>query len=1766
MQSDDLHSQKKPAARAGWQNLLVFGLLCLVLVFGASFRLVGSDWDEGRHLHPDERFLSMVLSSIEPVKSPAEYFNSDISSLNPGNRGYDFFVYGTLPIFIIRYVGEWTAQTSYDAITYLGRLLSAMAELGTILLVFLIGFKLYDKWVGLLAAAFYAFAVLPIQQAHFMTVDTFTNLFGMTTVLAVVLISQRKTQLAAFEAGSPWRSKAAEIWPYLFFGLALGAATASKINAAALALLLPAVEAVRYFHTPPEQRPRQFSITWKLVLTAALVSLVTFRLGQPYAFKGPGFFNIGFNPEWLSGMQSLRAQSAGEVDFPPALQWARRPWSFSLENLLLWGLGLPFGLTAVFAFLAMGCRAIKAREHWHLPLWGWTAFYFLWQSLSWVKSMRYQLLIYPLLALITAWGIISLIRRVQPGCLFKKIVPVKWLRGLGVVLLIVSLGGAAAWSFAFTRIYTRPHSRIAATEWIYENIPGPLNLVMTTSEGGTFQQLPYRANDFLDAGKTAHFSFQADEDGLLKEFTIPSVTDLTQTAADTLFTASVRAPDSPIQIVSLPALAQLPQPVLGVSTSNALTFYFDPPVAVTAGSHYVVQVNHNSPSAQMYLSGVPTVRLENSAGETSLIYLPKIVETIQPDHSYSMEVSVLTPGAITAVNLPYVLDQAREPGEKTLKITLLQVGQDAQSAVSGQISSTFLEAGDGRGTAYTIPLAQPLLIEERGNVYVNLEMTAGEGQIAISSVAPALETSWDDALPVAKDGYVPYSDSGGIFRGDLNLELYWQDDQSKLSRFEEILSQADYLFISSNRQWGTIPRVPERYPLTTEYYRSLMGCPEALDVVSCYNVALPGMYQGSLGFELVYAGTSFPNLGSLQFNDQFAEEAFSVYDHPKTLIFRKTADFDIDTVQSILGAIDLTSVVNLTARQADDYKVGKGSAANQLMLSADELARQRAGGTWAEIFDRQSWVNQHQAAAVLVFYLFGLLMGLAVFPLVRMVFPGLDDQGYPVSRLIGFLLMAVASLWLGSAGVSLSRTFLAALSATIALTGLVVGWFTRAELAKALRENWKKYLLAEVVGILAFAMFLWIRYQNPDLWHPWRGGEKPMDFSYLNAVIKSSTLPAYDPWFAGGFINYYYFGQLMMGLIIKLLGVVPAVAYNIILPLWYSMLIMAAYSFGWNLYRGIHKPTGSESARQHLFGPEFWAGIFTAALLAFLGNLGTVKVLVDGLKALGAAGQAASGVGLFKEIGWIFSGLIQVIRKVPLPVPQGSWYWNPSRTIPGDPITEFPFFTYLYADLHAHLIAMPFVVLAALWGLSVIRAKGRWGKPTKFDLPALALGLFVGALIIGALKPTNTWDYYTFLVLNLCALAYVGWTYWPAVQIPRIKLWPWLQKAALPLGSLLLLALLSRLLYLPFNQNFYPGFSQIGLWSGDRTPLASYLTHWGLILFILVFWFAWETYQWMAVTPMETVRAWLKYKNMLVVGACFAAVLLLGLVAAKVVVALLVIPLGLWALFLLTRPGQPDAKRYAFFMIGTALLLTLVVEMVYLVGDIGRMNVVFKLYLQAWILFTLGLGTGFVSLWNDQRKWTQRTQILFQLPALLLITGALLFPLMGTLDKINDRMDPTAAHTLDGMAYMASSTYVTNGITMDLGEDYRAIMWMQEHISGSPVILEAQAYEYQWGNRFTIYTGLPAVVGWNYHQRQQRAILRSEVVQQRVDGVNAFYLSQDEKFVSDYLKRYDVRYIIVGQLERATYSPAGLDKFIALEGILWDEVYRDGSTSIYAVR
>ena len=182
-----------------------------------------------------------------------------------------------------------------------------------------------------------------------------------------------------------------------------------------------------------------------------------------------------------------------------------------------------------------------------------------------------------------------------------------------------------------------------------------------------------------------------------------------------------------------------------------------------------------------------------------------------------------------------------------------------------------------------------------------------------------------------------------------------------------------------------------------------------------------------------------------------------------------------------------------------------------------------------------------------------------------------------------------------------------------------------------------------------------------------------------------------------------------------------------------------------------------------------------------------------------------------------------------------------------------------------------------------------------------------------------------------------------------------------------------------------------------------------------------------------------------------------------------------------------------------------------------------------------------------------------------MLVSAALFTVLGTADKIRDRMVSEAPRSLDGMAYMPYATYYDVGEQMALVEDYHAIRWMQENIEGSPVIIEGQAYEYRWGNRYTIYTGLLGVVGWNWHQRQQRAVLRSNIVQERVDAVNAFYMLEDPLFAVNFIQKHDIQYIVLGQLERNYYPGAGLEKFALYEGQLWEEVYRYGDTIIYKV-
>jgi len=519
---------------------------------------------------------------------------------------------------------------------------------------------------------------------------------------------------------------------------------------------------------------------------------------------------------------------------------------------------------------------------------------------------------------------------------------------------------------------------------------------------------------------------------------------------------------------------------------------------------------------------------------------------------------------------------------------------------------------------------------------------------------------------------------------------------------------------------------------------------------------------------------------------------------------------------------------------------------------------------------------------------------------------------------------------------------------------------------------------------------------------------------------------------------------------------------------------------------------------------------------------------------------------------WAISGLKLIFQGGTLPIGPGDWYWDPSRVVPpgpGNAITEFPLFTFIYSDLHAHMLVMPIALLAISWALAVLAGRARW--PNRLSA---GLGIAIGGLIIGAAYPTNLSDAYTYLLIGVIALAYSIWRYAEVGSITK--------RIALTLGAVIALYLLSKYMYLPYRIWYSQAYSALDPWNGPFTPLASYFTHWGLLLFIVVSWLTWETREWMAQTPLSALRK-LKPYQLLIEGALiFLALAMLVLQYKGTSVGWIALPIAAWAGVLLLNPKITDAKRFVLFLIGTAMFITILVEVVVVRGDIGRQNTIFKFYLQAWFMLTVSAGAALAWVLPAFFRWLPGWRIFWQSVMIFLVAGAAMFTFTGASGKIRDRWIVDAPRTLDAMTFMNYANYDDFGQRLDLSEDYRAIRWVQDNVQDSPVIVEANCPEYRWCTRFTVYTGLPGVVGWNFHQRQQRAFTSTQV-EDRVAAIGNFYNSVDIDFTRTFLKTYDVKYIIVGQLERAEYTPEGIAKFEQYDGKYWKSVYHDGSTVIY---
>ena len=250
-------------------------------------------------------------------------------------------------------------------------------------------------------------------------------------------------------------------------------------------------------------------------------------------------------------------------------------------------------------------------------------------------------------------------------------------------------------------------------------------------------------------------------------------------------------------------------------------------------------------------------------------------------------------------------------------------------------------------------------------------------------------------------------------------------------------------------------------------------------------------------------------------------------------------------------------------------------------------------------------------------------------------------------------------------------------------------------------------------------------------------------------------------------------------------------------------------------------------------------------------------------------------------------------------------------------------------------------------------------------------------------------------------------------------------------------------------------------------------------------------------------------------------------------------------------------------MTAMAALIAFGVDFVTVQGDIGRMNTLFKYYLEVWVL--LAIAAAYL-LWRLGTSWLPQIRPAIAaawLTVLALLIGAsLIYTALGARDRLADRFADLPP-TLDGAAYMTAARHWERDTIFPLVWDYHAIRWLQDNAEGSPVVLEAHMEQYRWGARIAKYTGLPTILGWPWHQTQQRYAYRDQV-DQRARDIRRAYETVDPGTALAILQRYGVTYIIVGQLERLNYPAAGLAKFEAMAqaGIL-RKVYDHGETAIF---
>ncbi len=462
-------------------------LLISILILAASFRLQNLKWDNGQHLHPDERFLVMVNNDTTIPSNFSEYLSPEQSPLNPRNAGKDFFVYGNFPLILNKYLAVILKMDNYAGLLITGRFLSAFIDLLAVVAVFKIVLLLESKYKFInpkakyFASLFYATLVIPIQQAHFFTTDIYFNSFCSFALLFILKYKYQKKLLYL-------------ILSSILFGFALSSKISSIFFLPLLMILISQSSFQIYrntLHFLKNPKIKYLFLRKKLqkilpllfkdiiIFTIYLIFIyITIRITDPYMFASSNLLDPKLEPMFIQNLQQLKSWEGEIVWFPPAIQWLTKPAiTYALQNIVFIGFGLIHSLIFFVGSLFLIKQKKSTFFHYLISfILIWSMIFFIYQSSQFTKCLRYFILLTPLISIIS-------------GISLSQINFAKKRLTCSIIVIILML-----WPLAINSIYLKEHTRITASKWIYQNIPEGSSILNEAWDDGLPLNLPQGNN------------------------------------------------------------------------------------------------------------------------------------------------------------------------------------------------------------------------------------------------------------------------------------------------------------------------------------------------------------------------------------------------------------------------------------------------------------------------------------------------------------------------------------------------------------------------------------------------------------------------------------------------------------------------------------------------------------------------------------------------------------------------------------------------------------------------------------------------------------------------------------------------------------------------------------------------------------------------------------------------------------------------------------------------------------------------------------------------------------------------------------------------------------------------------------------------------------------------------------------------------------------------------------------------------------------------